>query len=120
MSHPVIRDYLRVAAGDDPTGPADTDLLNRFAKSRDEAAFELLVWRHAGLVQRVCSGVLGDHHAAEDAAQAAFLILARKAHTFSGSRSVIGWLYRIARQVSVRLAKNRSRHAANSTGLDRI
>jgi len=37
---------------------------------RDESAFELLVWRHAALVQRVCRAVLRDHHAAEDAAQA--------------------------------------------------
>jgi RNA polymerase sigma factor (sigma-70 family) len=120
MSHPVIRDYLRVAAGDDPTGPADVDLLARFAATRDEAAFELLVWRHAGLIQRVCQGVLGDHHAAEDAAQAAFLILARKAHTFAGHGSVVGWLYRIARRVAFRLAKDRSRREAASTGLDRI
>lgn len=120
MSHPVIRDYLRFAAGDHPTGPADADLLARFAATRDETAFELLVWRHAGLIQRVCKGVLGDHHAAEDAAQAAFLILARKAHTFAGRGSVIGWLYRISRRVAIRLAKDRTRHLANSSGLDRI
>src|SRR5580658_1821898 len=107
MSLPVIRDYLRAATGDDPTGPADTELLARFAATRDEASFELLIWRHAGLVQRVCRGVLGDHHAAEDAAQAAFLILARKAHTFSGCRSVVGWLYKVARRLAVRLAKDR-------------
>jgi RNA polymerase sigma factor (sigma-70 family) len=120
MSHPVIRDYLRVAAGDDPTGPADTELLAHFAAHRDEASFELLVWRHASLVQRICKGVLGDHHAAEDAAQAAFLILARKAHTFSGNQSVIGWLYKVARRAALRLAKNRGRPAASSSGLDSL
>jgi RNA polymerase sigma factor (sigma-70 family) len=119
MSHPVLRNYLRLAA-DDPTGPADTDLLARFARSRDEAAFEVLVWRHAGLVQRVCRGVLGDHHAAEDAAQAAFLILARKAHAFADHRSVVGWLYRIARQVAIRLAKDRTCRATDPVELDRI
>jgi DNA-directed RNA polymerase specialized sigma24 family protein len=112
MSHLILRNYLRLAAAG-PTGPADTDLLARFAESRDEAAFELIVWRHAGLVQRVCRGVLGDHHAAEDAAQAAFLILARKAHTFAGHRSVVGWLYRIARQVAIRMAKDRTCRATD-------
>ena len=47
-----------------------TELLARFAQSRDETAFELLVWRHAALVQRICRSVLKDHHASEDAAQA--------------------------------------------------
>src|SRR5688572_21468103 len=99
MSQAAIREYLRAAVGD-ASGPADADLLGRFATSRDESAFELLVWRHAALVQRVCHAVLGDYHAAEDAAQAAFLVLARKAHTFVGRGSVVGWLYRVARRVA--------------------
>lgn len=120
MSHQAIRDYLRQAVGADPSGTADTELLARFAQSRDETAFELIVWRHAALVQRICRAVLGDHHASEDAAQAAFLALARKAHTFSGRRSVVGWLYRVARRIAVRLAKNRARRAATSAGLERV
>jgi DNA-directed RNA polymerase specialized sigma24 family protein len=70
---PAIRDYFRAATGD----ASDAALLERFAAARDESAFELLVWRHAALVQRVCRGVLHDHHAAEDAAQATFLVLGR-------------------------------------------
>jgi RNA polymerase sigma factor (sigma-70 family) len=120
MARPAIRDYLRATAGADPAGAADVDLVARFARSRDEMAFELLVWRHAGLVQRVCRSVLGDHHAAEDAAQATFLALARKAGTFAGRGSVVGWLYRVARRVSVRLAKQRARLPAASEHLDRL
>jgi RNA polymerase sigma factor (sigma-70 family) len=120
MSHSIIRDYLRVSTRHDPTGPADEELLARFVKSRDETAFELLVWRHAALVQHVCRGVLGDHHAAEDAAQAVFLILARKAHTFDGRGSAVGWLYRIARRVSIRLAKERARGPNTSHRLDQL
>src|SRR5205823_7125453 len=119
MAHSTIRDYLRVAAGNS-TGASDGDLLARFAATRDESAFELLVWRHAGLVQRVCRAVLRDHHAAEDAAQAAFLVLARKAHTFAGRGSVVGWLYRVARRVSVRLARRRARGPLPSAELDRV
>jgi len=120
MSQSAIRDYLRAAVGPDSTGPADGELIARFAATRDEAAFELLVWRHAALVQRICRAVLRDHHAAEDAAQAAFLVLARKAHTISERGSVVGWLYRVARRIAVRLAKDRARCAASSQGLERV
>jgi RNA polymerase sigma factor (sigma-70 family) len=120
LSHQSIREYLRVAAGNNPAGPTDAELLSRFTATRDEASFELLVWRHAAIVQRVCLGVLGDHHAAEDAAQAVFLILARKSHTFTGRGSVIGWLYRIGRRVAVRLAKERARSPLPSSRLDQF
>lgn len=115
-----IRSYLR-AVGMDPggTGPSDADLITRFGALGDEGAFELLVWRHAPLVQRVCRSVLHDHHAAEDAAQATFLILARRAKTFTGRGSVVGWLYRVARRVSVRLAKQRARLPVGAD-LDRV
>ena len=116
MSQPAIRAVLRSAAG--ATGAADAELLERFAATRDESAFELLVWRHAALVQRVCMAVLRDHHAAEDAAQAVFLVLARKADTFAGRGSVVGWLYRIARRVAMRAAKTRARRQFTSAELD--
>jgi RNA polymerase sigma factor (sigma-70 family) len=120
VSQPAIRTYLRAAVGEDPTGPADGELLARFAAARDESAFELLVWRHAALIQRVCRGVLRDHHAAEDAAQAAFLVLARKAHTFAGRGSVVGWLYRIARRAAIKLAKDRARRSVQIGSLDLV
>jgi RNA polymerase sigma factor (sigma-70 family) len=120
VSHQAIRDYLRQAVGADPSGSADTELLARFAQFRDETAFELLVWRHAALIQRICRSVLKDHHASEDAAQAAFLTLARKANTFSGRGSIVGWLYRVARRIAVRLAKDRARRAATAAGLERV
>src|SRR5262245_48328049 len=120
MSQLAIRDYLRAVGGVNPSGPADAELLARFAAARDESAFELLVWRHAALVQRVCRAVLRDHHAAEDAAQAAFLVLARKAHTFAGRGSVVGWLYRVARRIAVRVARDRARRPASSDALDRV
>ena len=107
MTVPAVRDYLRAIAAD-PAGAADADLLLRFAQTRDEAAFELLVWRHAAMVRGVCRAVLRDRHAAEDAAQAAFLVVARKAGTFAGRGAVVGWLYRVARRTAVRLARRRA------------
>lgn len=74
----VIR-CLRTALGDANGGPDDATLLRRFAQTRDPEAFELLVWRHAGLVLCVCRSRLHDHHAAEDASQAVFLALAKQA-----------------------------------------
>ena len=121
MSDPAIHEYLR-AVGIDPaaTGPSDAELIARFSATRDEAAFELLVWRHAPLLQRVCRSVLNDRHAAEDATQATFLALARRAGTFAGRGSVVGWLYRVARRVSVRLAKQRARYPVAVAELDRV
>ncbi len=121
MSDPAIHEYLR-AVGIDPaaTGPSDAELIARFSATRDEAAFELLVWRHAPLLQRVCRSVLNDRHAAEDVTQATFLALARRAGTFAGRGSVVGWLYRVARRVSVRLAEQRARAPVAGAELDRV
>src|SRR5207237_403375 len=70
--------HRRRAAPEAP-GADDAELLARFVRTRDEAAFELLVWRHGTMVYNVCRRVLRDAHAAEDAFQATFLVLARKA-----------------------------------------
>ncbi|MBP3955074.1 RNA polymerase sigma factor [Gemmata sp. G18] len=100
MSHPVRR--IIATFGSELAEPTDAELLARFAADRDAGAFELLVWRHAGLVLRTCRGVLGDHHAAEDAAQAVFLALARQAPAIGSAGSAAGWLFRVARRVANR------------------
>jgi RNA polymerase sigma factor (sigma-70 family) len=100
MTPSVIR-RLSAAGGDEP---ADAELLARFVADRDAAAFELLVWRHAALVLRACRAVLRDHHAAEDAAQATFLALARQASAVRGG-TVAEWLFRVARRVAGRAAR---------------
>src|SRR5689334_13937124 len=85
---------------------SDADLLSRFAKDRDQAAFELLVWRHGGLVLGVCRRILNDDHLAEDAFQATFLVLARKAHSLV-ARNVPGWLHRVARRAAHKAARRK-------------
>ncbi len=96
-----LLDRLRHAAapGD---GLSDAELLQRFARRRDEAAFELLVWRHGPMVLGVCRRLLGDAHAAEDAFQATFLVLARKAGGIARGAAVGPWLYRVAFRVALR------------------
>src|SRR5262245_39022410 len=91
---------------------ADGDLVQRFVTTRDEAAFTALVRRHAGMVLGVCRRVLGNHSDAEDACQATFLILVRKAGTIQPRSSVGGWLHGVARNTarrSRRMAARRQR-----------
>jgi RNA polymerase sigma factor (sigma-70 family) len=109
----VISSLRRAVAPEAYVGASDAQLLDRFADERDEAAFELLVWRHAQMVLGSCRRVLRDEHAAEDCFQATFLALARKAATVGQSGSVGGWLHKVASRVALeakaRLARQEAR-----------
>jgi RNA polymerase sigma factor (sigma-70 family) len=96
---------------------ADAELLERFAAG-DEAAFELLAWRHGPMVLDVCRGVLGDAHEAEDAFQATFLILAKKAPAAARCRSAAGWLHTVAYRVALRARARRASRAGRERPLD--
>jgi RNA polymerase sigma factor (sigma-70 family) len=106
--------YLRNLVGAPSAEEApDALLLERFAVHGDEAAFEMLVRRFGPLVLAVCGRVLGDEHAAEDAFQATFLVLVRKA-TSIRRRALLGnWLYGVAYRTAVkaraRAARGRDR-----------
>src|SRR5260370_39550766 len=65
--------YVRKVLGSQAEQGSDADLLQRFVRQRAETAVELLMWRHAAMVLRVCQSVLRDSHAAEDAFQPTFL-----------------------------------------------
>ncbi|HVS37999.1 MAG TPA: sigma-70 family RNA polymerase sigma factor [Gemmataceae bacterium] len=93
---------LRRAVGTPADAASDAALLGRFIVSRDQAAFELLLWRHGPMVLSVCRRMLRCDQDAEDAFQAAFLLLARKAASIRRRESVAGWLYQTACRVALR------------------
>lgn len=85
----------------------DGQLLAAFLDRREEDAFEVLVGRHESLVLSVCGRVLCDEHAARDAAQAVFLVLARKASALDLARPLGPWLHHVAYGVAVSARRER-------------
>src|SRR5436309_3119351 len=75
---------------------SDAQLLERFSANRDEAAFEELVGRHGPMVLGICRRVLSDPHDADDAFQATFLVLVRKAGSLARRDLLGNWLYGVA------------------------
>jgi RNA polymerase sigma factor (sigma-70 family) len=93
--------YIRHLVPSDGGGQhGDRDLLEQFIARHDEAAFAALLARHGPLVLAVCRQVLRDAHDAEDAFQATFLILARKAASIRRQESLAAWLHRVALNVA--------------------
>ena len=112
---PVLRWIRQLAAAGEPGGQTDARLLERFAGRRDEAAFALLVERHGPMVLGVCRRLLGQEQDAEDAFQATFLVLARKAGSIGKGESVGSWLYgvalRVGRKARAAAARRQARQA---------
>jgi RNA polymerase sigma factor (sigma-70 family) len=105
----VLQHLRRLGGAAHPGQPPDGQLLGRFAAQRDGAAFAALVRRHGPMVLNVCRSVLRHEHDAEDAFQATFLVLARKADSIRQPGAVAGWLYEVAHRVAVKAQADAAR-----------
>jgi RNA polymerase sigma factor (sigma-70 family) len=112
----VLRQLRKLEAKNSARKLSDRELLLRYVTRRDEGAFEALLARHGRMVLEVCRRVLPDASAAEDAFQATFLVLVRKAASIRKAELLGNWLYGVAYRTASRLkveaAKRRARESA--------
>src|SRR5207244_12309602 len=111
----IIHHLHRLVGARPSGGLADAELLERFQSQRDEAAFEVLVWRHGPMVWNVCQRMLHHRHDVEDAFQATFLAFVREADSIRERSSLSGWLYRVAYRVALKAKAKAARHARHET-----
>jgi DNA-directed RNA polymerase specialized sigma24 family protein len=101
----------------------DNQLLRAYARARDERAFAELVGRHADWITRAARRRLGDGHAADDAAQAVFLLLSRDAARLASSRdrkSLSAWLFHAMHFSCARIARSRARRKRHECSVDHL
>jgi RNA polymerase sigma factor (sigma-70 family) len=108
----VLQHIRRLGASRPGAAPPDVQLLERFTSLSDQAAFAALVRRHGPMVLSVCRGVLHNEQDAEDAFQATFLVLARKAESIRQPEAVAGFLYEVAHRAAVKAQTAAARRRA--------
>jgi RNA polymerase sigma factor (sigma-70 family) len=107
--------YLRSTLVPDAGELTDGQLLECFVSRREPAALEALVRRHGPMVWGVCRRILQNHHDAEDAFQATFLVLVRKAASIRSRAKVANWLYGVAHQTALKARATRARRQTRET-----
>jgi RNA polymerase sigma factor (sigma-70 family) len=114
--HETVRQLRGVLAAQQIMRPTEADLWGRYVRERDEAAFEMLVRRHGPMVLGVCRRILRNEQDAEDAFQATFLVLVRKAASLQSPNALANWLHGVARRTALEArnaaAKRRAKEAA--------
>jgi RNA polymerase sigma factor (sigma-70 family) len=117
--HHLLRHVRGLAAAEDAAARPDRALLERFVQNGDEGAFAALVQRHGPMVLGVCRRVLRHDHDADDAFQAAFLVLARRAASIRKKASLPSWLHGVAYRVAAHLRRQVARrHAREGPAVD--
>jgi RNA polymerase sigma factor (sigma-70 family) len=101
----------------DVEGQTDRELLRSFARCRDESAFAILVHRHGPLVLGICRHVLNHLQDAEDAVQATFLVLARKAGEIDWHETISSWLCEVATRVALEARGKQNRFRVKERSL---
>src|SRR5215831_7488375 len=102
VSSPILQQIRRLVEDRQTRGAADAELLRRFTATRDEASFEALLGRHGPMVLDVCRAVLPNEADVEDAFQATFLVLARKAGSIRKTASLGSWLHGVAYRIALK------------------
>src|SRR4051812_37147370 len=98
----IIQHLRRAVLVRDGARLTDAQLLEGFISRREEAALDALVRRHGPMVWGVCRRVLPNYHDAEDAFQATFLVLVRKAASIASPELLANWLYGVAHQTALK------------------
>lgn len=106
----LLRRFVQLTAAETGTATPDALLLERYAATGDEEAFAVLLRRHVPMVTGVCRRLLRDRCDVEDAVQATFLVLARKAGTIRRSAAVGSWLHGVALRMARQLRSQATRH----------
>jgi RNA polymerase sigma factor (sigma-70 family) len=110
---PGVLDFIRrLASGSADSAHSDRHLLARFIQECDESAFAVLVRRHGPLVWGVCRRILEREQDAEDAFQAVFLVLARRAGAVRWHHDIGSWLYGVAYRIARKARGQSLRRAA--------
>ncbi len=105
----IIQHLRRTVLRQDGCELTDGQLLECFISHRETAALEVLVHRHGPMVWGVCRRILRDHHDAEDACQATFLVLVRRAASVTPRERVGNWLYGVAHQTAMKARATRAK-----------
>ena len=113
-----VLSYLRRAAASEAAAASDRQLLQRFRDGHDDSAFTTLVQRHGPLVLGVCRRLLDQPQDVEDAFQAVFLVLVRRAAALSWHDSIAPWLHQVARRVALKARATRARRRTESLTAD--
>jgi RNA polymerase sigma factor (sigma-70 family) len=103
---------IRTLALHQHDGATDGNLLDLYVRQKDEAAFEALVRRHGRMVLGVCRRILGDSHDSEDAFQATFLVMVRKAASIRPAGMVGNWLYGVAHRTALEARRSAAKRRA--------
>src|SRR5262245_32578882 len=108
----ILRRLRRVVGRQGQGGLDDAQLLERFASHGEEAAFEVIVWRHGSMVLGVGRRMLRNWHDAEDVLQATFLALVRHARSIGRREALGAWLHKVAYRTALRAKNQRQKRLA--------
>lgn len=111
----VIQRLRRAVLLQDGAARTDGQLLEDYISRRDEAALAALVFRHGPMVWGVCRRVLSNYHDAEDAFQATFLVLVRKASSIASRELLANWLYGVAYQTGLKARATAAKRKGRET-----